>query len=263
MKLFRSVTLDPKNCPQDLYERVVRLNPRAQMGSIFHLEAKPGDEANAQLVERIVALCRERGLDKARGEYSYRLAPAYEMCDFEAAPLLLLLTQKRMFKGINSNRRDDRGYIVLPATGAKATIKIASIFPEPWIVVSDRTRRILESGQLMGLKFDKVAIKGHSLHVSPEPFWELRSTIGLPKMVNSVINETSERGRAPYTIQDIYVEAHYRRSDLEALGAFDLAFTFERMYNGSTRLVVSQRFHQHCRKNKIPLEVQPARIDPG
>jgi hypothetical protein len=131
MKLFRSVTLTPEHFPQDLYTRIAQLKPEAQRGSIFHLEAKPGDEESAHLVERILALCKERGLDRIPGAYSYRVVPHYEPADLEAAPLLWLRGQRRMSKGMESNRRDGQGRIVLPATWAKPTIKIASIFPEP------------------------------------------------------------------------------------------------------------------------------------
>ncbi len=262
MKFFRSVTVTPEHCPQELYNRILQLKPEAQRGSIFHLEARPGDEASARLVERVAALCREQGLDKVRGAYSHLVLPHYEASDLEASPLLWLLTQKRMFKGINSNRRDECGRIVLPAAEAKQTIRIASIFPEPWLVVSTETRRLLENGGLDGIKFDEVALKGHSIHSSPEPFWELRSTVVLPRMVNSVIDTTVDWHPERYLVQDPYGEPHYRRSELEPLGAFDIAHTFERLSSGSPGLIVSQRFYRHCLTNQIPLEVRPARIDP-
>jgi hypothetical protein len=262
MKFFRSVTLTPENCPEDLYAQAVRLRPEAQRGSIFHLEAKPGEEENAKLVDQIVALCKKRGLDNVRGAYSHRVEPIYEPADLEAAPLLWLVAQERMFKGINSNQRDESGRIVLLATEAKVAIKIASIFPEPWIVVSSATRRILENGGLIGMTFEEVAIKGHSMLLAPEPFWELRSTINLPKMRNSVINPR-EPGWSAYTINDPYVEPHYGQSEIRALGAFDIAHTWERGGRSeSPELIISQRLYQYCLKNKIPLEVRPARIDP-
>lgn len=223
-------------------------------------EAQPDDEERARAVEHIAALCKERGLDKIRGAYSRLVMPRYEKADLRAAPLLWLLGGSKMFKGINSNQRDEAGRIVLPATEAKATIKIASIFPEPWIVVSMATRGLLESGGLVGLAFEEVAIRGHSIHTATEPFWELTSMLALPKMANSVIH-AQEWGHAPYTIQDLCVEPHYRERELEPLGTFDIARTFERKHNGSQELIISQRFYQHCLKHKIPVRVKPVRID--
>ena len=264
MKLFRSVDLNRNVCPADVYEAVRRLAGKPQdPGSInLHIEAKAGDEANVELIERIVALCKEQGLDKVRGAYSYHVSPVYEPSDFDAAPLLRLATQRKLFKGINSNQRDELGRIMLPAAEAKATIKIASIFPESWIVVSSATRHILESGDLIGMKFEDVAIKGHSIHLAPEPFWELRSTVTLPKMLNS-LEVTTDPEFPRYVINDPLVEPHYRQSELRALGAFDIAYTSESFRPGKPLFVVSQRFYQHCLKNKVPLEVHPVRIDPN
>jgi len=270
MKFFRSVTLTPENCPKDVYAEAIRLQPEGHRGSIFHLEAKPDEGENAEFVERIVALCKERGLDNIRGAYSYLVVPHYEAHDLEAAPFLRLWTQKRMFKGIDSNKRDERGRIVLPAKEAKQTIKIASIFPTPWLVVSSPVRRILESGDLVGIKFDEVAIKGHSIHTATEAFWELFSTITLPKMANSVVdpNPAFDPPRHIVVGAGTYGEPHYLESDLREVGRFDIAHTFERLgagepYGaGQPNLMVSQRFYQCCLKSKIPLEVRPVRIDP-
>lgn len=228
---------------------------------MFHLEAQPDDEEGARSVEHIAALCKQRGLDKIRGAYSQLVMPHYEKADLQAAPLLWLLGGSKMFKGINSKQRDEVGRIVLPATEAKATIKIASVFPEPWIVVSSATRRLLESADLIGIDYEEVAIKGHSIHVACEPFWELSTTLVLPKMANSVIYPEPAYGHTAYTIQDPCVEPHYRQSELEPLGLFDIARTFERTRNGSQEMIVSQRFYQYCLKHKIPLRVRPVRID--
>jgi len=80
-------------------------------------------------------------------------------------------------------------------------------------------------------------------------------------MANSVIYPEPAYGHTAYTIQDPYVEPHYRQSELGTLGLFDIAQTFERSRTGSRLLIVSQRFYQHCLKHKIPLKVLPVRID--
>jgi len=264
MKLYRSIDLNRKICPPDLYEaaRRMSLKPDDPESINLHVEAKAGDDEGGLLVQRIAAMCKEEGLDKVRGAYSYHVSPVYDRSDFEAAPLLRLVGQKKMFKGIDSNQRDQRGRIVLPATEAKASIKIASIFPESWIVVSSATRRLLESSDLIGMKFEEVAIKGQSIHLAPEPFWELRSTLTLPRMLNS--REVTTNPELPaYVINDPLVEPHYRESDIRELGAFDIAYTWENFRPGKPEFVISQRFYQHCLKHKIPLEVRPVRIDPG
>jgi hypothetical protein len=262
MKFYRRIWINERGCPPELFATIVGLGPECRGRDFFHLEAKPGEEANAECVERILALCKEHGLDKIKGAYSYSVLPHYEASDLQAAPLLRLWTQRRMFKGLNSDKRDDQGRVVLPAAEAKPSIRMASIWPKPWIVVSDRTRRVLEEGGLASMKFDEVAIKGHSVHASPDPFWELRSKVILPKMVNSVPDTTIDWELQRYLIHGPYGEPRYREGDLRPLGAFDIAHTWERLSAGEPGLLVSQRFYQHCLKNKIPLEVRPARVEP-
>jgi len=60
----------------------------------------------------------------------------------------------------------------------------------------------------------------------------------------------------------IYGEPHYRPSELQSLGVFDIALTAELNCNGEQELIVTQRFYQFCLKQKIALEVEPVRIDP-
>ena len=57
-------------------------------------------------------------------------------------------------------------------------------------------------------------------------------------------------------------EVHYSKRDLAALMPFDVARTFENFMETHPALVVSQRFYQFCLKSRIPLNVQPVRIDP-
>jgi hypothetical protein len=263
MKFFHSISLNKNVCPADFYNEVVRIVPSGVRGLTFHLEAQPGDEKNVELVEYVLAQCKERQMDKLRGAYSYLRMPHYEPSDFLAAPLLWLWTQRRMFKGVNSDQRDEQGRIVLPAPEAKPTIKIASIFPKPWIVVSDAVRRSLETASLSGLKFNEVSIKGCSMHAAPTPFWELRSTVTLSRMSNSAPDTKLNFNPVRYLIHDSYGEPHYRNGDLQPFGVFDIAHTFEPLSSGEPGLMVSQRFYQHCLKSKIPLEVRPVRIDPN
>jgi hypothetical protein len=266
MKFYRRIWIKQREVPAELFSVVTSLKPGGQRTDFFFVEAHPGDkEANA-LVDRVFAVCSQHGLKyKAAGEpgcYEYLVLPVYERSDFIAAPLLCLWTQKKMFKGLDSDKRDEQGRVVLPAPEAKPSIKIASIWPKPWIVVSHATRRVLESGGLLGMQFQEVAIKGHSIHTSPHPFWELRSAGVLPKMVNSVPDTTVSWEPPRYVIAGSYGEPHYRQRELESLGAFDIAHTCELLAGGDPALVVSQRFYQYCLRNKIPLEVRPVRIDP-
>ncbi len=267
MKFSQRLTVTKNRCPLEIFDAIVRLKPESYRGGgSFHLETQPGDETAARTVNEIVTLCEQSGLKKNShgtvGAYTHQVHFHYEPSDLQGAPLLHLWTQKRMFKGLNSDQRDERGHVVLPATEAQPTVKIASIWPKPWIVVSDAVRQMLEAGGLAGLKFDGVSIEGHSIHAAPTPFWELRSSVTLPKMINSFPDTSVNFDHVRYLIHGSYGEPHYRESEIQPLGSFDIAHTFERLSGGEPGLIVSQRFYQLCLKNKILLESRPARIDP-
>jgi len=162
---------------------------------------------------------------------------------------------------------------VLIASKAKPSIKVGRIFPN-WIIVASKVRRLLENQSFKGLEFGEVVLKGKSVHASKEPFWEIKSPIVLPKMANTHLffhpgREAPEQFTGDYTkiigISDPPYnnsEPHYRCVELAALGSFDIARTFENYNEPHPALVISQRFYQFCLKNKIPLNVQPVRIDP-
>ena len=194
------------------------------------MEAAVGDESCGQLVERIAALCKQEGLkNKSEGHrdgaFNYTVFYHYDPSDLEAAPLLWLMGQRETFDDLDSDRRGELGCMSILAAQAKRGIKIASVFPRPWIVVPNRTRRILKSGALAGLKFDEVSLRGGTSPASAEPFWELRSSIVLPKMVNVVPDTFVQHEN--FLIRDPYGEPHYRQSELQPLGIFDIAFTRE------------------------------------
>jgi hypothetical protein len=144
-----------------------------------------------------------------------------------------------------------------------------------WIIVADKVKRLLESGHFVGLEFGEVVLKGKSIHAATEPFWELKSSVTLPKMANT--HQFIHPGKTeaiPFTgdyskiimISDPPFrtgEVHYRRSDLQALGPFDIARTFEKYMEIHPALVISQRFYQFCEQHKLPLNVEPVRVDAG
>jgi hypothetical protein len=264
MKFFRSVTITPEHCPPDLYAYLVRLKPDAQRGSIFFLEARPGDGTNAELVEHIVALCKERGLKQDRGEtvgsYKYSAARIYEPSDLEAAELLFLAGGRGYLRDAN---RNEQGLLVIPASQASPSLKLKAVFPAPWIVVSDSVRHIFEAAGLEGLAFRETLVCGRSARAAKEPLWELTSPISLPRILNSVRYETSTF--ECYGIDDDSYqrpEIHYRQSELHALGTFDIARTREPLGDRDPSLIVSRRFYRCCLDRRIPVDVWPVRIDP-
>lgn len=230
------------------------------------MECQPGDQPLGLLAEQIESMCRQRGLQPSpngkNGTYHYSVVRHYEPPDLFAAPFLMLGTQKRLLRDAESIGRDASGRLQLPATQAKPSIKLASVFLSSSCVVSNAMWKVLRSEDFVGLQWVETVVQGKSIHAASEPFWEICSRLTLPRMANSVRIEHSPT--LCFSIQEPpyrYGEPHYRQRDVSSLGIFDVAWTWEPM-PGGRRLVVSQRFYQHCLKHKMPLEVEPVRIDP-
>ncbi len=197
----------------------------------------------------------------------------YEDADIDSAELLLLGYQHKL-KEVDGLERDEQGRMAVMASDVKPNLKFGSTWPNNLIIVSSATRQMLEGSGLIGLRFDPVTLRGRlSIPESDWP-WELHSTLTLPKLANT--HKLIHRGRgAAEPFQGDYsrevliddepffgAELHYRRSDLTALGAFDIANTFEK-YSMPHPMVISQRFYQYCLKHKIRLnDLKCVRIDP-
>lgn len=259
MKFYKRVWINENRFPGGLFEKIVQLKPECRGKDFFHLEAKAGDEANGELVERIVALCQEHGLDKSA--YSYSAARHYEPADLSAAPFLVLEGGRALLYDV---KRDEAGLLVLPAAKATASLKLQSVFAREWFVVSNSVRRTLESAGLIGLQFRATLVQGHSVRAAETPFWELTSGRTLPEMVNRVRIDRDQHDAA-YAIKDDSFqrpEPHYRRSEIEQMGAFDVAHTLEMVCRPEPLLIISQRFYQTCVRNKVPLRVWAVRLEP-
>ena len=262
MKFYQRVWIDERNIPPELYRSIVQLKPECQHNDHFVLECQPGDVASAALAERIVTFCKEHRLHRGTGEvgtYMYEVVRHYEPDDLKVAQFLILQSQKRMFR--DRLERDDHGRLILSAKHATPSIQIASSMLEALYVASGAARKILEAGQLTGLIFRETFLKGTSAKASDEPFWEIDSNLKMPKMVNALLNPHSKTpvyaiDERPYRAG----EPHYWQQAIQALGNFDIARTLEQLGTGYG-LIISQRFYQHCLKNKIELVARPVRID--
>lgn len=241
-------------------------------GITMHVDT-PNPTGN-DVVQTFLEICKRNGLRRAMlsaaGCYGYYVDRGYEKNDLEAAEFLLLLRQREIQR--LEHERDAQGRPLLVASKAKPSIKIGRIWAN-WIIVSDKIRKLLETQDFKGLEFGGVVLKGTSIHASEEPFWELKSSITLPVMANR--HQFSNPGMSasePFQgdfSKMIFIddppfnmgEIHYRRGELAPLLPFDIARTFENYMEPHPALVVSQRFYKFCVKSKIPLNVQPVRLD--
>jgi hypothetical protein len=276
MKYYRAFRVRQQSVPAAYYGEICRIYPDGQGADEFNVQSPAGDEALVPMIEKLVVVCEKQGLRRTRsgserGTYGYDVDRVYEESEYNDSEYLLLRRQREIQL---EHERDSEGRPLLIASKAKPSIRLGRIWPN-WIIVSDKIRRLLEPQAFKGLEFGGVALKGKSIHASKEPFWELKSSVVMPVMANR--HQFIHPGMsAPEPFQGDFSkiimlsdppfrtgEVHYRRSDLAPLLPFDVARTFENFMEPHPALIVSQRFYQFCLNNKIPLNVQPVRIDPG
>jgi len=159
------------------------------------------------------------------------------------------------------------------------------------VIVSEDVRKLLEREKFVGLEFGDSPLYPESVYgmpadewlalkrasqrwaVLPGPFWKLKSSVVLPKMANHLMqdgwrNEPPRPFEGDYSrhvfIQDPPFsrgEVHYRRSEVDGLGSFDIARTYEKFMGPEHGLVFSQRVYRYCLTNGIGVWAYPVRID--
>ena len=283
MQYRHELQIDEPTLPKSEFEELCRVKPECRKPTGFRMTLYSCRPDGDDFIQRALALLERHGVpsrDQSNAtHYGYNIARRYDESDIKAAELLLLDYQRKLQKYVRPER-DEQGRLIVLARNVTASLKFASTYPDNCIFVSDKVRRVLESGSLIGLQFGETTIQGESGFTSGDPAWELQSTVTLPQIANTHLlvhrgKTEAEPFRGDYSRQVLindppFVggEPHYRRSDLAAVGSFDIANMQEKFVNEQA-LIISQRFYQHCLKNKIPLAlnkfqlgVQPVRIDP-
>ena len=119
--------------------------------------------------------------------------------------------------------------------------------------------------------FKETVLVGKSAEPLPGPFWELTSDLVLPRLANTrqlIYGYNSAPFDGDYSkvliLTDGFyttAEYHYRASDLRAIEPFDVAVVSENL-GGFPDKIVSRRFYEFCKKEKLRMEWVPVRIDP-
>ncbi len=278
MQYFHFLAIDEGTIGRGEFEELCRLKAEARKPTGFRAVVISKDPCGDGLIRHGIEVARKHGLTRAYhssvSTYGYHVARGYDESDLSAAELLVLLRQGKA-QGLSTPERDGQGRLILLAINAKRSIRLRSVFPNH-IIIADKVRRMLEDARFVGLHFGEVVIKGTSVRAATEPFWELQSSIVLPKMANTDrLMHYGWRGEPPQPFTGDYSravfikdppfdtgEVRYRRSHLTVLGPFDVARTLEYYTETHPALVISQRLYQHCQKNKIALNVDPVLIEP-
>lgn len=230
-------------------------------------------------------------------EYSLDITREYDESDFAECRLLGLWPDADVW--CHPERHEGRLRIYLPGESDRdiefdRAVEIQGINCTKRLHVSDRVKRVLETAGIRNLVFkptvavpppppgewkrDESAIVEWSAIGEP-PWWELTSDLILPRMSpRAVVRDAKGNLITDDFTQGCYLkealdgldalidpaEAKYRASDIEALGEFDLARSFEafgHVWHDSGRdAIVSNRFYRLCRKHKIKVSFVPVRV---
>lgn len=273
MTIYRRFSLCKKGIPSALHTfgRIVGMDRMAL--DELQIEARTGETLKLCKIALLISVSKAFGLGRTAqgspGTYGLDAARLYEDSDLATCELLLIGPQA---KYQIEDERDSTGRLWLEdqfVTG----LRLGSAWD--FTVVSDEFRRLMSAAEPVGLSFREVAPRNR--RGEPAKFWELESSIVLPKMANTDrLMYCGWRLTPPQPFTGDYSrmviindppyrsgEIHYRRSELARLGKFDTAKTFELYRQPHPQVIISQRFYQHCRKNGIALKVEPVRIDPG
>jgi hypothetical protein len=276
MKYRHFLQVNEATLPKSAFAEICAIAPEGLKPYGFKLQIDSDFPDGGEIVCKVINVCTSNGLSRRErygpNSYGHNADRWYSDEEFRSAEFLILKRQPQI-QSVTEPDHDEQGRLWLLGKNAKPNRKIGSVYPNH-IVISDAVKQLLEPGGFIGLQFGEVAVKGKLAEEMAGQLWELQSSVVLPKMAN--VHQFIHPGRTePEPFQGDYSkiimlndppfnkgEVHYRRSELTALGAFDIARTFENYMEPLPALVISQRFYQYCLKNKIKLDADPVRIDP-
>jgi hypothetical protein len=275
MKHYQWIRIRADGFPKAVFDAVAAVWPAGVKTSVweteFLFEGFVEDAERGLIATRILEICQQAGLCRSDrglpGTYGHHVQRIYDPEDLRGVEHLLLLRQREIQ---GPTERNVQGRLLLAASRAKASIKCGRIFPN-WVIVADVLRRALEPHRFVGLEFKPVEFNGRSA-VAKEPFWELCSSVVMPKLVNDGrLIQIGLRAAEPFSgdysrivmvSEPPYAnpEAHFRAIEVQQLGPFDVAHTFEKFIEPHPATIVSQRFYQACQAAGCELRVQPVRL---
>lgn len=277
-----------------VFEKLVAIYPEgvhAARPDFFSAELPEVDPRMVDLIRTLESNGFHRwnpraGMGESKNEYSLYWTRVYEEPDFVDCQFMEI-------SGGNPHHvfeagRDRHGLTRLLDGWLEEGLDFAFTQPYCWFV-SNRVKTVLERHHLKGLFFRPTLLAEGFADRSDapliawegyrEPWWEIESSITLPRLSDSMLFMDSDHRRVLKDIdysngyqrvddKYLHAELHYRRRDLEAFSDVDVARTMEAFTNGKcyerdwSPIVVSRRFYEICRQHRFKVEFIPVRIDP-
>ena len=239
---------------------------------------------DATIIAPLIELLKKLGFARTqfgiphnpRTQYSYFVTRIYDDSDLEACELLKVVPRHQVqFEYIPPYEVPGIRKSLVPALDVDA----ASDRGCP-VIVPQRVRAVIEGGGFTGVEFKplqllKVKSSQHDTFtelpwpIATRKWWIVESSVMLPPCsdylkVVGPNREVHPRGSRIGRLVEVGfsdVERHYLRSELDAIGAFDVAQEWES--GGAREIIVSSRFYRFCREQKLGVDFVPVRIDEG
>lgn len=284
----------------ELFRSLVSIYPEGQTGSVGYVfeSMLPLDDPRTTA---IVSLLKSNGYRKKphdyfsedeSGYYNYALHRAYSDEELLRYDLLELRPPSGAFNGAKRGKDGEllipEGLLPSPA-GLDEWDFLSGYARHTWIFVPPRVKVILDSAHLSQLLIHPARFWPQNMALSDWPtvqqmtgirFWEIDTDITLPPVSSSVelrdeFGNTVRpgEGRVGVHIREgdyAYPQLHYNAPEINALPRFDIARTYENFFPVPTReyrkdfstIIVSRRFFEVCRANRLKADWIPVIIDP-
>ena len=208
--------------------------------------------------------------NESRYFFRVRKFRAFTKEQIQESPYLLLYADKFQI-GTWADRTDEefsRGALAVANDSKQASkVRCGFVSPFPAIGVDQWLKDNLERCSLIGLQFNPIVVRKIS-GSARKPLWNLTGSITLPRTQTKYINkhgfekepfdDWSDRWESAFFYDEGYDPPvlQYSSKHLDAVGAFDVAITAERVGNGPKtafpEVIVSQRFRKTLEELKIP-----------
>jgi len=227
---------------------------------------------------KVFSILEGHGLKPCRGGsspnyFSLNIERHYSRAELHAAQLLEFYPKPSLLEV--TTRPYPGGPIQVPARSVTSQLTIFDLWMGVF-GVSRPVKEAMEADCLRGVRFDPIEVIGPGAARWAGYVWQLSSAIRMPKLSPRCqlvygLAEDNERpfdgdySRLVMFREGFYSipEKHYRKSDIDGIGDFALAHTFERFGSvGEQSLIAGMAFYQFCVKHRFKIEWWPVHSDP-
>jgi len=273
--------LHPKNVGEELIRRLREIVPEQYLAKAFSMKLPESDPRAGQ----VLATLKQYGLSKyeygpksidSKREFELKFYRAYDESDFEGQELLQLWPDS-----VVQFDHPRPWTTSIQMRQVKKGLDFARGLHGRPIIASNRARTLLEPPEFKGLIFRAFELTPNARgDDDPEGeldwgvvggrWWIFESGVRMPPLSPYLTKISGKTGTtAPREAKHTRVceagfddvELHYCRSEVDAMGSFDVAVEWES--DDNAQVIVSRRFYEFCKTHNLTCGFKPVRIDEG